>query len=111
MGSRSRAWDRSGRFFARPLLRLLVWRAEDRITVALTGSAVSVTADPAGIHAVGDRGALTLPAPLRHSAGIESVVVVLAVPSRRQLLVRPVHTVVALLLDHLDGTETDDDPP
>ncbi|MBF6136408.1 hypothetical protein IU501_25835 [Nocardia otitidiscaviarum] len=79
--------------------------------VALTGSAVSVTADPAGIHAVGDRGALTLPAPLRHSAGIESVVVVLAVPSRRQLLVRPVHTVVALLLDHLDGTETDDDPP
>ncbi|WP_280235965.1 hypothetical protein [Nocardia cyriacigeorgica] len=100
--------DRTGRFFARPLLRLLGWQPGDRITVGLNGSALSVTADAAGAFCLGDRGELTLHAPLRRSAGIETVIVVLAVPSRWLLIVRPAHAVVALLLDHLDGTETDD---
>lgn len=79
--------------------------------MALTGFTVSLTTDPDGTHTVGDRGELTLPAPLRHSAGIDTMIVALAVPARALLIVRPVHTVVALLLDHPDGTETDDAPP
>jgi hypothetical protein len=54
--------DRSGRVYARPLLDALGWSAGHRVDIAVVAGVLVVGSKPGGLHVVGSRGVLTLPA-------------------------------------------------
>ena len=91
--------DRSGRLSVRPLLRRLGWRPGDRVSIDVLDAAVTVVAAMVGLHRVGGRGELALPAAARHMCGIEPLqpVLVAVYPSLDMLVIHSVDRVAALL--------------
>ena len=76
--------DASGRLIARALLRALGWAPGHRVDIAVSEGVVVVGSTPAGLHVVGDRGELGLPAPARRMCGITQgppVLLVAALPA------------------------------
>lgn len=93
--------DASGRLTARPLLRALGWAPGHRVDIAVTEDVLVVGSAPAGLHVVGDRGELGLPAAARRMCGITvgpPVLLVAALP-RDVLVVHPAHLIAQLLAD------------
>jgi hypothetical protein len=91
--------DASGRLTARPLLRALGWGPGHRVDIAVIEGVLGST--PAGLHVVGDRGELGLPAPARQMCGITPglpVLLVAALP-HDVLVVHPAHLIAQLLAD------------
>jgi bifunctional DNA-binding transcriptional regulator/antitoxin component of YhaV-PrlF toxin-antitoxin module len=104
--------DRSGRIYARPLLDALGWRAGHRVDIAVVAGVLVAASTPRGLHVVGSRGVLTLPAAARSMCGIEPgvPVVLLASPAENVLVVHPASTVTRLLAQHhgrLEGDHND----
>jgi hypothetical protein len=91
--------DPSGRLSARGLLAALHWDAGHRVDVAVVAGAIVIRSSVAGLHAVGGRGELALPAAARRMCGIVPGVPVLvaACPAREVLVVHPARLVVELL--------------
>jgi bifunctional DNA-binding transcriptional regulator/antitoxin component of YhaV-PrlF toxin-antitoxin module len=103
--------DRSGRVYARPLLDALGWSAGHRVDIAVVAGVLVVGSKPGGLHVVGSRGVLTLPAAARSMCGIEPglPVVLLASPAQNTLVVHPASTVTRLLAQHHTRLEGDRD--
>lgn len=104
--------DRSGRVHARPLLDALGWGAGHRVDIAVVAGVLVVGSTPGGLHVVGSRGVLTLPAAARSMCGIEPgvPVVLLASPAQNVLVVHPANTITRLLAQHharLEGNRDD----
>jgi hypothetical protein len=93
--------DRSGRLTAGPLLRVLGWGPGHRVDIAATDGVLVVRTAPAGLHVIGDRGELGLPAAARRMCGITSgpAVLLAAVLPHDVLVVHPAHLVTGLLAD------------
>jgi hypothetical protein len=91
--------DRSGRVCARHLLRALGWGPGHRVDIAVVDGVVLIRSVATGLHLVGGRGELSLPAAARRMCGIEPgpPVLLAASPSEGVLVVHPI-TVVARLL-------------
>jgi hypothetical protein len=101
--------DRSGRLTARALLRALGWAPGHRVDIAVAGGVLVVGSAPAGLHAVGDRGELGLPASARRMCGITPgppVLLVAALP-HDVLVVHPAHLIAQLLADWYSTTAGD----
>jgi hypothetical protein len=93
--------DASGRLTARALLRALGWAPGHRVDIAVTEGVLVVGSAPAGLHLVGDRGELGLPAAGRRMCGITvglPVLLVVALP-RDVLVVHPAQLIAQLLAD------------
>jgi bifunctional DNA-binding transcriptional regulator/antitoxin component of YhaV-PrlF toxin-antitoxin module len=93
--------DASGRLTAGPLLRVLGWAPGHRVDIAVTEGVLVVGSNLAGLHLVGDRGELGLPAAARRMCGIAPglpVLLVAALP-RDVLVVHPAHLIAQLLAD------------
>jgi hypothetical protein len=93
--------DASGRVSARGLFRALGWGPGHRVDIAVTDGVLVVGSTLAGLHAVGDRGELGLPAAARRMCRITPgppVLLVAALP-HDVLLVHPAHLVAGLLAD------------
>ena len=93
--------DASGRLTARALLRALGWGAGHRVDIAVSEGVLVVRSNPAGLHLVGDRGELGLPAAARRMCGITQgppVLLVAALPLD-VLIVHPAHLIAHLLAD------------
>ena len=93
--------DASGRLTARALLRALGWAPGHRVDIAVLEGVLVVGSAPAGLHVVGDRGELGLPAAARRMCGITvglPVLLVAALP-RDVLVVHPAHLIAQLLAD------------
>lgn len=103
--------DRSGRVHARPLLDALTWTAGHRVDIAVVAGVLVVASAPGGLHVVGTRGVLTLPAAARSMCGIEPgrAVVLLASPPQDVLVVHPASTITRLLAQHHARLEGDRD--
>ncbi|WP_089006348.1 hypothetical protein [Micromonospora viridifaciens] len=93
--------DADGRVAARAVVRALRWPAGHRLHIEATDGLLLVTATPDGVHAVGTRGALPLPAAARQMCGIHphQVVLLAAIPARDLLVVHPSNTITRLLAD------------
>jgi bifunctional DNA-binding transcriptional regulator/antitoxin component of YhaV-PrlF toxin-antitoxin module len=93
--------DRSGRVSARGLLRALGWSPGHRVDIAVTDGVLVVGSAPAGLHVVGERGDLGLPAAARRMCGITPGPPVLLVAALPQdvLIVHPAHLIAGLLAD------------
>jgi hypothetical protein len=74
--------DRSGRVHARPLLDALGWGAGHPVDIAVVAGVLVVGSKLGGLHVVGSRGVLTLPAAARSMCGIEPGVPVVLLASR-----------------------------
>jgi hypothetical protein len=94
--------DRSGRVHARALLDALGWHAGHRLDVAVVGGVLVVGSARTGLHTVGNRGVLTLPAAARSMCGIDigPPVVLLASLPQDVVVVHPASTVCRLLAGH-----------
>jgi hypothetical protein len=94
--------DRSGRIYARPLLDTLGWRTGHHVDIAVVAGMLVIGSTPTGLHIVGNRGVLTLPAAARSMSGMEpgSPVVLLASPPQNVLIVHPASTITRLLAQH-----------
>jgi hypothetical protein len=93
--------DASGRLTAKALLRGLGWGPGQRVDMAVTDGVLIVGSAPAGLHVVGDRGELGLPAAARRMCGITPgppVLLVAALP-RDVLIVHPAHLIGQVLAD------------
>jgi hypothetical protein len=103
--------DRSGRVHARLLLDALGWRAGRRVDIAVVAGVLVVASTPTGLHIIGGRGVLTLPAAARNMCGIESgvAVVLLASLAQNVLVVHPASTITQLLAQHHARLEGDRD--
>ena len=103
--------DRSGRVHARPLLDALGWGTGHRVDIAVVSGVLVIGATPGGLHAVGSRGVLTLPAAARSMCSIEPgvPVVLLASPGQNLLVVHPASTITRLLAQHHARLEGDRD--
>jgi bifunctional DNA-binding transcriptional regulator/antitoxin component of YhaV-PrlF toxin-antitoxin module len=84
------------------VLTALDWHTGQRIDITTVHDTIIVHAAPTGLHTVGARGDLTLPAAARALSGIpaDSPVVLAAIPSENLLLVHPLATVACLLCTH-----------
>jgi len=94
--------DSSGRVHDRTILTALDWPPGQRLDITSLHDAIVVQATPAGLHTIGARGDLTLPAAARALSGIlaNSRVVLAAFVDQDLLLVHPPTTVAALLCTH-----------
>jgi hypothetical protein len=94
--------DHSGRVHERLLLRALGWQPGHRLEMDLLHGLIVVAAAPAGPHAVDPRGALRLPAALRHLCGIEPgpPLVLAAAVAAQVVVVHPAIMVAELLAAH-----------
>ena len=93
--------DASGRLTARALLRVMGWGPGHRVDIAVVEGLLVVASTPAGLHVVGDRGELALPAAARRMCGITPglpVLLVAALP-HDVLVVHPAHLIAQLLAD------------
>ncbi|MGC1215149.1 MAG: hypothetical protein WA890_28295 [Micromonospora sp.] len=97
--------DADGRVAARDLLQALSWPPGHRLHIDVTDGLLLITTMADGMHAVGSRGALPLPAALRQLCGIHphQVVLLAAIPARDLLVVHPSNTITRLLA-HLHAT-------
>jgi len=93
--------DRSGRVNARGLLRVLGWGPGHRVDIAVTEGVLVVGSASAGLHAIGDRGELALPAAARRMCGINpgAPVLLVATLPHDGLVVHPAHLIARLLAD------------
>jgi hypothetical protein len=93
--------DRSGRVSARALLGALGWRCGRRLDIAVVHGALVVGAATSGLHVVGSRGEVALPAAGRRMCGIDTgaAVLLVACPVRDVLVVHPAEAVAGLLVD------------
>jgi hypothetical protein len=91
--------DPSGRLSARGLLAALGWDTGHRVDVAVVAGAIVIGSAATGLHAVGGRGELSLPAAARRMCGIAPgmPVLVVACPARDVLVVHPASLVAELL--------------
>jgi hypothetical protein len=103
--------DRSGRVHARPLLDALGWHAGHRVDIAMVAGVLVIGSTPCGLHVVGGRGVVALPAAARSMCGIEPgmPVVLLASPAQNMLVVHPASTITRLLAQHHARLEGDRD--
>jgi hypothetical protein len=94
--------DRSGRLHDHALLTTLDWYPGQRIDITSTHDTIVVRATPTGLHTIGARGDLTLPAAARTLTGIpaNSRVILAAIPSENLLLVHPPATIASLICRH-----------
>jgi hypothetical protein len=96
--------DGSGRVHERLLLRALGWEPGHRLDMDIVHGLIVAAAAPTGPYVIDDRGALRLPAQLRHLCGIEPgpslVLVLTAVVDAQVLVVHPAITVAELLAGH-----------
>jgi bifunctional DNA-binding transcriptional regulator/antitoxin component of YhaV-PrlF toxin-antitoxin module len=104
--------DRSGRVHARALLDALGWHAGHRLDVAVVGGVLVLGSASTGLHTVGNRGVLTLPAAARSMCGIDigPPVVLLASLLQDVVVVHPTSTVCRVLAQHharLEGVGDD----
>lgn len=92
--------DASDRLSARGLLAGLRWDAGHRVDLAVVAGVVVVGSAATGLHPVGGRGELALPAAARRMCGIVpgAPVLLAACPARDVLVVHPASTVTDLLL-------------
>ncbi|MFC6023815.1 hypothetical protein ACFP2T_47645 [Plantactinospora solaniradicis] len=93
--------DAAGRVTARGLVRALRWPPGHRLRVDVTDGTVLITSAPDGIHVVGTREELPLPAAARHLTGITpgQTVLLVALPAHDLLFVHPSNTITRLLTD------------
>lgn len=101
--------DSSGRVHDRTVLTALDWHPGQRVDITSLHDTIVVHANPAGLHTIGARGDLALPAAARALSGItaNSRVVLAAIVDEHLLLVHPQTTVARLLCTH--HTTMDDD--
>jgi hypothetical protein len=94
--------DRTGRVHDHTVLTALDWHTGQRIDITTVHDTILVHATPTGLHTIGARGEVTLPAAARALCDIpaNSRVVPAAVPSENVLLVHPPETVASLLCAH-----------
>lgn len=94
--------DRTGRVHDHTVLTALNWHTGQRIDITSVHDTIVMHATPTGLHTIGARGEVTLPAAARALCGIpaNSRVVLAAVPSEHVLLVHPLETVASLLCGH-----------
>jgi hypothetical protein len=94
--------DRSGRVHDHAVLTALAWHTDQRVDITTVHATIVVHAAPTGLHTVGARGEVTLPAAARALCGIpaNSRVVLAAIPGENVLLVHPPQTVASLLCAH-----------
>jgi hypothetical protein len=93
--------DSSGRLTARALLRALGWTPGHRVDITVVEGVLVVGTAPTGLHLVGDRGELALPASARRMCGITPgppVLLASALP-HDVLIVHPAHLIAQLLAD------------
>jgi bifunctional DNA-binding transcriptional regulator/antitoxin component of YhaV-PrlF toxin-antitoxin module len=103
--------DASGRLTGKALLRALGWGSGHRVGIAVTDGVLIVGSAPSGLHVVGDRGELALPAAARRMCGITPgppVLLVAALP-RDVLIVHPAHLIAQVLADWYTGRVGDRD--
>jgi hypothetical protein len=93
--------DRSGRVYARHLLRALGWGPGHRVDVAVVDGVLVIGRAATGSDLVGSRGELSLPAAARRMCGIEPgpPVLLAASLSKGVLVVHPIAVVARLLAD------------
>jgi hypothetical protein len=93
--------DSSGRVSARALLAALGWRCGRRLGIAVVHGALVVGAAASGLHTVGARDEVALPAAGRRMCGIDTgrAVVLAASPAQQVLVVHPAEVVAGLLVD------------
>jgi hypothetical protein len=94
--------DGSGRVHERILLRTLGWEPGHRLDIDTLHGVIVIAANPTGPHAVDHRGALQLPAALRHLCGIEPgppLVLAAAIPAQ-VVVAHPAIVVAELLAAH-----------
>ncbi|MFL6143532.1 MAG: hypothetical protein ACJ72N_16910 [Labedaea sp.] len=94
--------DRSGRVGERLLLRALGWGPGQRLDMDTMHGMIVIAAAPEGAYVVDARGAVTLPAALRHLCGIEPglPLVLAAAVAEQVLVVHPADVVARLLAGH-----------
>jgi hypothetical protein len=94
--------DGSGRVHDRAILAALDWHPGRRIDITTVYDTIVVHSVSTGLHIIGARGDLTLPAAARTLSGIpaNSRVVLAAIPSENLLLVHPSATMARLLCRH-----------
>ena len=112
--------DRSGRMHERFLLRELGWEPGQRLEMDTMHGMILIAATRTGHHTVDARGAISLPAALRHLCGIEPgppLVLAAAVPEQ-VMAIHPADTVARLLAAHYtdlirtnNRDHTDTSPP
>lgn len=103
--------DRSGRVYARALLKALGWHAGHGIDLDVVTGALVVGSSATGRHTVGSRGGIRLPAAARRMCGIEPgppVLVIASIPLD-VLVIHPASTVARLILQHHARLEGDRD--
>ena len=93
--------DPSGRICVRGLLDVLGWQQGRHLSVDVVERVVVVRAAATRRYTVGARGTLTLPAAVRHMAGIDcgATVIVAADPAAQTLSVHPEVAVIRILAD------------
>jgi hypothetical protein len=94
--------DRSGLVHERLLFRALGWEPGHRLEMDIVHGLIVVAAAPTGPYVIDDRGALRLPAPLRHLSRIEQgpPLVLSAVVDAQVLVVHPATLVAEMLAGH-----------
>jgi hypothetical protein len=94
--------DGSGRIHDRTILTALDWHPGQRVDITSMYDTIVVHGASTGLHIIGARGDLTLPAAARTLCGIPagSRVVLAAIPSENLLLVHPPATIASLLCTH-----------
>jgi hypothetical protein len=94
--------DGSGRIHERLLLRALGWEPGQRLEMDIAHGLVVVAATPTGPHMIDHRGALPLPAQLRHLSRIEPgpPLVLAAAVAAQVVVVHPAVVVAELLAAH-----------
>ncbi|GAB3890378.1 hypothetical protein GCM10029964_061800 [Kibdelosporangium lantanae] len=94
--------DSSGRVHDQTLLTALDWHPGQRVDITSMNDTIVVHANPAGLHTIGARGDLALPAAARALSGISanSRVVLAAIVDEKLLFVHPPATVARLLCTH-----------
>jgi hypothetical protein len=94
--------DHSGRVHERILLHALGWEPGHRLDMDIAHGLIVVAAAPTGPHAVDPRGAVRLPAALRHLCGIKPgpPLVLAAAVAAQMVVVHPALVVAELLAAH-----------
>jgi bifunctional DNA-binding transcriptional regulator/antitoxin component of YhaV-PrlF toxin-antitoxin module len=94
--------DRSGRVHERFLLRELGWEPGQQWEMDTMHGMILIAATRSGQHTVDVRGAISLPAALRHLCGIEPgpPLVLAAVVPEQVMVIHPADTVARLLAAH-----------
>ena len=94
--------DGSGRVHDQTIRTTLDWHPGQRVDITSVHDTIVVYGVSTGLHIVGARGDLTLPAAARAPSGIpaNSRVILAAIPSENLLLVHPPATMARLLCTH-----------